>query len=260
MIRLIVTDIDGTLLSPFQKVSKEFNYILKELNKRNVIFALASGRNYQRIKNVFGEDLNIVYISENGAYVRYKNHVLSKTTMCKNTLNELVDFLRTKKYCNFVFSDKDYNYIDNKFVHKLGRCFKFETNLVEDIKISIDFKEITKCSILVNPFYHKKLLNELKERFANLNIMSSSMGSIDVTDKNVDKVNAVEMLRKLHSLEEDNVMVFGNHINDYKMLEKYKYSFAVANAQKDVKRVANFIAPSSIKNGVLSVIKEYVLV
>ena len=259
MIKLIVTDMDGTLLNPFQKVGKEFEFILDELDKRGIVFALASGRNNHRIRNVFRKDLDVVYISDNGGHIEYRNKLISKTTMCKDTLVELVDFLKNKSYCRFAISDRDCNYVDNKAAHKMGKYLKFETSLVNDIKSCINLNEITKCSVLVNPCYQKKLLKELQEKFLNLNIVSSSSSSIDITDMKADKVNAVEILREKYKINEDNVMVFGNHINDYKMLKKYNHSFAVANAHKDIKEISNHIIPSNLKNGVLNTIKERVL-
>lgn len=51
----------------------------------------------------------------------------------------------------------------------------------------------------------------------------------------------------------------GDYLNDLEMMSTAYFSYAMENAHKDLKKVANFEAPSNTKNGVLKVIKEVVL-
>ena len=63
MIKLIATDMDGTLLDPRKRVGKNFESVVRKLNDKGIIFALASGRNYQRIRDKFKNmDLELIYL------------------------------------------------------------------------------------------------------------------------------------------------------------------------------------------------------
>ena len=122
MIKLIATDMDGTLLNTWKKVGKNFEAIISELNEKDVIFALASGRNYQRIKDKFKKmNLDLMYISDNGNYIEYKGEILNKSTLKKSDIVDLSAFLKNKSYCKYSFSNENDIYTDSKFVHKVGR-------------------------------------------------------------------------------------------------------------------------------------------
>lgn len=74
MIRLIASDIDGTLIKDSTPdLYPEMEAAVEELARRGIIFCAASGRQYHSIRNVFRNiKEDIVYIAENGAQIRYK--------------------------------------------------------------------------------------------------------------------------------------------------------------------------------------------
>jgi hydroxymethylpyrimidine pyrophosphatase-like HAD family hydrolase len=51
-------------------------------------------------------------------------------------------------------------------------------------------------------------------------------------------------------------MVFGDYLNDLEMLGKAHYSYAMANAHPDIKKIARFIAKSNDENGVVEILSE----
>lgn len=66
---MIVTDIDGTLMNEKNEVSNEIFKIIKELSHRNIQFVVASGRQINNLKKIFGVvDEDVVFIAQNGAY------------------------------------------------------------------------------------------------------------------------------------------------------------------------------------------------
>lgn len=258
MIKLIATDMDGTLLNNWKKVGKNFESVISELNEKEVIFALASGRNYQRIKEKFKEmDLDLMYISDNGNYIEYKGEVLNKNTLKKSDIINLSLFLKNISYCKYSFSNENDIYTDNKLVHAVGRYCFYKNKFVENVT---NIKEdIIKCSILVPSAFHAKVLRELRAAFPHLHISRSSKHTIDVNSGVMNKGKAVELLKEKFSLKYDEVMVFGDYLNDLEMMGSAYYSYAMKNAHKEIKEKANFLAPSNKKNGVLKVIEEVVL-
>ena len=68
-VKLVVSDMDGTLLNEKNEVSTRFFEQFKELQKRNIHFAAASGRQYQSILSKLDcikNDISI--IGENGGW------------------------------------------------------------------------------------------------------------------------------------------------------------------------------------------------
>lgn len=258
MIKLIATDMDGTLLDPRKRVGKNFESVVEKLNEKGVIFALASGRNYQRIKDKFkNTSLELMYISDNGNYIEYKGEVLNKNILSKEDVIGIYDFLKGKSYCKASYSNERAIYTDDKIVHKIGKIFMYKSEFVDSIKNLNE--EIIKCSILVTPAHHQELLKNLNEIFPHLHIVSSSKHTIDVNYGNMNKGEAIKLLREKFSLTEDEIMVFGDYLNDTEMMKSCNHSYAVANAHEEIKRIAKYIAPSNKKNGVLTTIENVVL-
>ena len=258
MIRLIATDMDGTLLDPRKRVGKNFEAVVKKLNEKGIMFALASGRNYQRIKDKFKNlNLDLMYISDNGNYIEYKGEILNKNILSREDVNSLYDFLRNRNYCKATYSNEKSIYTDDKVIYRIGKLFMYKSELVSNIKNL--HEEIIKCSILVTPKYHQSLLKELNERFPYLHIVSSSKHTIDVNYGSMNKGEAIKLLRSKFNLTEDEVMVFGDYLNDNEMMKSFTHSYAMANAHKEIKKIAKYIAPSNKKNGVLATIEKVIL-
>ncbi|WP_353717780.1 HAD hydrolase family protein [Dyadobacter sp. 676] len=66
----------------------------------------------------------------------------------------------------------------------------------------------------------------------------------------------MEVLQEKFRITAGQTMVFGDYLNDLEMLEKAHYSYAMANAHPDIKKIARFIAKSNDENGVVEVLSE----
>ena len=82
---------------------------------------------------------------------------------------------------------------------------------------------------------------------------------LDVMKKGVDKGKALQAFQKRYGISKEETMVFGDFYNDSQMLLQAKYSFVMENANEDMKPFGNFIAPSNDDDGVMRMIKKYVL-
>lgn len=75
MVKLIATDMDGTLLDDKKRLPAEFPQLLKVLTERKVAFAVASGRSYPALQTLFQEKTDsLLLICDNGAHVRIPGH------------------------------------------------------------------------------------------------------------------------------------------------------------------------------------------
>lgn len=79
MIKLVASDLDGTLLHNYQQtVPKEIYDTIKALHEKGIIFTAASGRQYANIRRLFAPlGFDIPYIAENGSMCVYKEEILA---------------------------------------------------------------------------------------------------------------------------------------------------------------------------------------
>ena len=103
------------------------------------------------------------------------------------------------------------------------------------------------------------LYNKIKGKFPNLYIAKSGKHTIDINSNSFNKGIALEIIQNKLGIKYEETMVFGDFLNDYEMMDKAYYSYAMENAHPKLKQKARFVAPKNTDNGVIKVIKEVVL-
>jgi Cof subfamily protein (haloacid dehalogenase superfamily) len=261
MIKLIATDMDGTLLDEEGNLPKDFFSTLERLNAKNVKFVAASGRPYAALRRNFQPISDeIDFICDNGAFIVERGQVTNISIMDKSKVNEIIKFCEDIPNVEVVLCGVKYAYH-----HKLAQEFSKEIDkyylnyqIVEDLTTVED--DIFKLSIcdLSNPLTgsYKIIEQNFKEEFM---IVISGEFWIDVTNIGINKGMALEKIQKDENVTYEETMVFGDFYNDIEMLKKAHYSFVMENANDDIKEFGNFIAKKNTENGVLEAIEEYVL-
>ncbi|WP_300888207.1 HAD-IIB family hydrolase, partial [uncultured Clostridium sp.] len=98
MIKLIATDMDGTLLNSNNEIQEGFYEVFDELQEKKIIFAAASGRQYYNLLERFkGIEDKIMFIAENGTFVVYKGEELVVNSLDINLARELIKVGRNIK-------------------------------------------------------------------------------------------------------------------------------------------------------------------
>lgn len=269
-IKLIVTDLDGTLMAPDHRtVTNRTRAALKAAHDNGVKIAIATGRTLKFTDNVTSQIPFVDYvIYSNGAAVFdtgakkdiYKNCISAEHT---EEILTLLDALPI--YYNlyvdgkiFIQNNKTGYYVNHglpqEFLDEFTRISVTSDRLVEDLK-----GECAEIIALYNvgSEYKSRLISEFESR--NLYITSSLPDEIEITAPNVNKGTALDGFCKEIGVEADEVMAFGDAMNDYEMLKLAKYSFAMGNAIDRIKQIANYQALSNADDGLARAVEEYVL-
>ena len=92
MIQLIATDMDGTLLDEEKQLPAQLPALLEELYRRDITFAVASGRSHMMLTNLFGELAEeIIFICDNGACVMYPHEAPLLHSLPKDVIHRILD-------------------------------------------------------------------------------------------------------------------------------------------------------------------------
>ena len=262
MIRLIASDMDGTLLDDQGALNEEFFKIHEKLEERNIKFVVASGRQYHQLYHCF-EPISdkIAYISENGALIMYKGKEIFSNIMEWNYLNELIkDALKFKDDVFMVLCGKESAYLNTTNELFLEEAVKYYFNY----KIVDCFNEVEDDIFKISIYDLKGLDDNFKSALQmkwgeKLEIVASTPYWLDIYNKGVNKGKAVNLLQSKFNIKKMETMIFGDYYNDLEMLQEGYHSYAMKNAPQEIKEAANFIAKSNSENGVLEIIKEKVL-
>ncbi|MGL5053931.1 MAG: Cof-type HAD-IIB family hydrolase [Cetobacterium sp.] len=260
MVKLVVTDMDGTFLNDKKEFSDEFWGIYSKMEEKGIKFVVASGRQYQNLRKNFDRiKEKIIFIAENGSYVINNEEEIYSRVLSEETIKKYIEIGRKIPSTNIVLCGKKSAYIESqdlefeKEVEKYYEAKQFVDNLL-DIKndeiIKIAFCDLTGTEKNVYPH----LKNEV-----DCQVVISGDIWLDVSHLESNKGIALEVLQKEFGINYEETMVFGDYLNDYEMLKKGRYSFAMENAHEEVKKIANFMAKSNNESGVLEELKRVIL-
>ena len=262
MIRLIASDLDGTLLDEHSNLPQEFFKTLDELCANNVKFVAASGRAYPALEEYFSTcSSKMDFICDNGATLLEHETVIDTQTLEMSLLHEIVKACDAfSKHLLVVMCDSQnaYHRPVNKAVQWLldkyyGRPYPVKN--FQEVEGGISKLTINTLS----ESYHK-LYEFLDGCFGHkVSIVVSGDRCVDIMKKGVSKGAALRRLQQRFGISPQETMVFGDYYNDIEMLGCAQYSFVMENANPDMRRFGNYLAKSNKEHGVLKAIQQYVL-
>ncbi|MDP4146717.1 MAG: Cof-type HAD-IIB family hydrolase [Bacillota bacterium] len=261
MIKLIASDMDGTLLNEHGKLNEEFFNILDKLKQKGILFVSASGRQYYSLKNKFSKVKDdIIYVAENGSYVIYKGKELSSSILDKDVIEELIKISRQIDGCEIVLCGKKSAYVEKtypEFITEVEKYYHKYEQVNNFSEIDDDILKFTICDLKGAAENSNKVYSPI---FGDkLQITVSGELWLDIINNDVNKGAAIELLQEKFNIKPEETMVFGDYFNDIHMLQSAYHSYAMENAPDGVKKHARFIAKSNAENGVLEVISNKVL-
>lgn len=261
MIKLIASDMDGTLLNEHDKIDEEFFHVLNQLKEKNILFVAASGRQYFNLLDKFSKVKNdVIYVAENGSYIVFEEEEIYSCKLDKNVVKSLVDLGRQLEDCEIIVCGKNSAYIEKnyeKFINQVKRYYmKYEVVSSLD-EIEDDILKVTICDFRGASENSNKVFTSA---YGNkLQIALSGELWLDIINRDVNKGVAIKLLQEKFNIKPEETMVFGDYFNDIEMFNSAYYSYAMENAPSEVKKHSRFTTKSNRDNGVLEVIKDKIL-
>ncbi|MGW1212765.1 Cof-type HAD-IIB family hydrolase [Streptomyces sp. NPDC002499] len=258
-IRLIVTDMDGTLLDDAKRIPPGLWETLAELRRRGVLFSPASGRQYATLAREFAEvSEGMAFIAENGTYVVRDGVELASDPLAPGVVAELVRTVRQLVASGVdvgaVVCGKRSAYVertDGAFLDEVRRYY-VENQVVEDATVIDD--DILKVALYDFGSAERTTAPGLAPFATTHQVVVSGEHWADVMNPTANKGAALRRLQRDLGITPAQTMVFGDYLNDLEMLDAAEWSFAMANAHPDVVARARYTAPSNNDNGVLRTI------
>ena len=259
-IRLIATDMDGTLLNSNGQLPSDFYTVFHKLREKDIIFAAASGRQYFTLLKNFKEVADdMLFIAENGSYVVYHGKAIAVHPLKRTLAHQLIEKGRTIEQSYIVLATSEGAYIestDERFVREVNKYY-VKCQVVDDLlSIRGDILKVTICDFK-GAEHNSYLAYEMFKDQVQMSIAGDIW--LDMMANGVNKGKAIEDIQEQLGMGYEETMVFGDYLNDYEMLQKAYYSYAMANAHPNLKEIARFSAKSNDEDGVIQKIKEVVL-
>lgn len=254
-IRLIVSDIDGTLVSGQNVLSELTIQQVKELHRKNVMFSMASQRVHSSIVPLAKElGVKIPFISLNGAMIQdaYGQNLLNKSVIDKKYVERALR-LSEESYVKIALCYNDQivytedNSVIKDFMSRLGTTYtlvdsyeNYVGNVLEIIMLGNDKKAIKHIQSRMTPPFGLYLKVKYFRSQAFQNVFN-----LEIVRKNVNKKTGLKMLAKHLNVKKDEVLVFGDWYNDRDLFQFGGTNIALENAVDELKDMADYVTEKS---------------
>ena len=236
--KLIALDLDGTLFNDEHCISSVSEEYIRKLVKEGFVVVISTGRSYSSLKpRIAALELESPVICYNGAMIRNgkTDDILANSTVPEDISRELITLSRSRGIHFHGFLDGDFNYeresSDSQFYRNLsglkGRIVDF------DIMESIDF---TKCMFINENSILLDIEKELRAAYGDrCYIAFSKPNFLEIMNSTASKANALEVVARDLGIARDEIIAFGDGLNDMEMLEFAGRGIAMINGHEDLK-------------------------
>lgn len=252
MIKLIVSDLDGTLIPEgTQDFEPGFFEALEELLDRGYDFYAASGRQYVNMHAKLEKYADrIGFLADNGAIVMKNNRCLFLEEIPRKFVLEVAEYAQNMEAADILISGAEDTYFfpktkwfKNHILNVYGLPAKMPNQLTDItepiIKLSINIYDYEKNV--------KTVQQRLKDRFGQwAQFVPTGNTWIDMILYDTGKGKALREVMKLKGLKPEEVMTFGDNFNDISMLQITPNSYAKSNSCDEVKAAASHVCDSVI--------------
>lgn len=260
-IKLLVTDVDGTLLDNDSKLSSQNKEAVLACKSKGIGIVLATGKSIDSILWLIKLlDLKLPQITLNGAVI--VDSKLKKIYSKKIPHKYYYDLIRTikkKGYSPLISLDNGKIFMgeyhkDMKHLEKIGE------KLIKVDSVETDYFSKNVVDIYIAIKETDPLDSYLRERFSNkLQFIRSGEYFFDILDLGVTKGTALKYLAKMLNISKDEIVVFGDSPNDLSMFNEAGLRIAVANSYPEVLNKADIITDENYNCGLSKAIYKYVL-
>lgn len=270
-IKLVICDLDGTLLNDKKKITKRLKKNIKRLYQEGILFSISSGRIPGMMGLYLKElEIEIPVIACNGAFITdfYYEKTVYKETMDFNQTRSLLDSFRRNNIKFGVLTDyqcyfsNQGDFQNNFLIYNQDAYFHNLTMDILYVPENLNFlkdKEITKLLVFTNNASEEEKVKKHVRRNTDFSFALSRKNVLDIGPRDVNKGKGIEMLANELKIPLNQICVFGDYDNDIPMFKKAGLSIAMGNAVDSLKQVADYITDDNNNDGVAKAIEKLIL-
>ncbi len=262
-IRLVLSDVDGTLVTGQKVLTDEAVRAVERLNAEGILFAVTSGRPPRGLKMLI-DPLHLATPLagfNGGLMVKPDMSIMQELVIRDDVVGPLIEMLTSHGLSVWVYQGVEWYVLDLDGPHvahesdvcqfgpKELKTFEgIRGDVVKVVGVSDDPALIAMATIAVNETFA-----------ADVSATSSQTYYLDVTHQDANKGRVVEFLAATYDLEPAAIATIGDMSNDILMFEKAGLSIAMGNASDEVKSRATLTTSSNNDNGFANALEHFIL-
>ncbi|HOM42438.1 MAG TPA: Cof-type HAD-IIB family hydrolase [Bacillota bacterium] len=268
--KMLVTDMDYTLLNKEKKVSDRNREALRRAMEKGVHMVVATGRIYTSARiyaKLLGLDTPI--IASNGALIKDASKTIFRDILSQDTVREMLRLChKYGVYCHFFTENTIYS---EKLINVSLRYTEWNKYMGEEDQVKIrivddgeEIVEAAKSEVLKAVVFDDddEKIQKLRDGIMETGIVSVSQSmkhNLEVMNKGVTKGNAVRILAQMYGINREEIIAIGDNENDISMIEYAGLGIAMGNAEEILKRAADHVTGDYQEDGVAEAIEKFIL-
>ena len=236
--KLLLFDLDGTLLQSDKTISTRTLSALKKCRGNDILIGVSTSRSEQNSLVFLNELMPDILISSGGALVKYKTEYIYRAEFSEKETIDTID----AHYWNYKIDPK-----------KLDKSW--------GDSIYTDFSDFNECSLkMCVEIFNQDKADKLTRSLSDCDCIRFSDGFwYKFTKKNVTKENAIMKITEVCGFSTDSIIAFGDDYADIGMLELCGTGVAMGNAIDEVKERADIVIGSNDEDGIAGFIENEIL-
>jgi Cof subfamily protein (haloacid dehalogenase superfamily) len=261
MIKLIASDVDGTLVEDgTMKLNPEYYDVIRELDRRRILFVAASGRQYSSVRKLFAPVLDKMdIITESGAAIWKKGVPFVPNAIPEAYMKEMTADAEKIPGMDYVMQTADRSFVPKegtKLYNWLKDGYKYDLEVCRPEELPQGLK-YTKLG-LYYPCKAGEVTQEFQKKWeSKVHLCLAGHMWLDCLMPGVNKGSALQLIQKELGILPSETVVFGDNQNDMELMDCAEASYAVSSAIPELKeKVGDRVIPSFTEDGVLGVLKK----
>jgi Cof subfamily protein (haloacid dehalogenase superfamily) len=263
MIKAVAVDMDGTFLKDDKSYDQQrFLQIYRRMKQKNIKFIVASGNQYQRLRQYFPQIADrISFAAENGALVVDQAREIFSGSFAKPVVKQTLALLeKMPQVLHINVCGKNSAYICKNDPLKFKNLSHFYYPALQELDSfqQLPADEFFKINIHVKVGQGESMQKLIPQVTAG-KVAATSGGNddLDLIVPGLNKAFALQKLLAHWQIDPSELMAFGDGGNDLEMLQLAGYSYAMKNGSHEVLQTAKYQAPTNMQSGVLQVLEKH---
>lgn len=272
MVKLVASDLDGTIIDKHNDIYKDNFKAISALNSKNIPFVICTGKTYSIYKGlcssfnasygIFGNGTSIINL-KTGEEIY--NSLLDNLDVLNIVKIAKQNHLHVHVYTKEQIITEELLYLDlRNYKLQKNNIYnnKLEFTIIPDLLKYLSKKETSISKIIISSTNslektQEEIENSLDVSILNIKkygkfkdkIINKEYEYLDIVPKNVSKGNALKILGNYLNINKDEILAIGDNLNDLDMVEQAGIGVAVGNAYSELKQVANYTTTKNVEQG-----------
>lgn len=259
MIKLVATDIDGTILIPEGEFTSGVKQCIKKLCEKGIKVVLVTGR-MNAAASLIAQDLGLdtPVVSYQGGLIKHNGETLYEKCLTPEQTEKIIEWAKGENIHLNLYND-DVLYSEKQCYEVERYCNNLHTHY--EIKPFCDVEKVKVNKLLAIDYNHPEKIDRLEKElpaiFPELYIVKSTPYFLEFSNKEASKYCAVKFLQNYWGISEDETLTIGDQNNDIALLKAGGIRVAMGNATEELKKVSTHTTDTVFNDGFVKAMEEF---